>query len=327
MEWMNADILWLLLLIPLLFAGAFRLLQIRKATLDRVWSLQTGSVRSFSNRLVQIVSVLLTLAFFILAAAHLRKGDEPIEKEVEKAQLILAIDISRSMLAEDVKPNRLTLAKTISTELIRSLPMDQIGSIVFAGNAYVNMPLTTDLSALPSFINNVSTETAGTQGTAIAEAIRLAMGSMSQGEPQGKLLIILSDGEEHEAEAPEAAAEAAALGMQIHTVGIGTSSGGTIPIQQGRQTRALKDASGQTVVTKLQASLLQTIAENGKGKYFPYQDLYGTVDQLAAHIQNTAQRSVVTTDFRSYRYYYTWFLTAGFLCLILAIFMEWKLRS
>ena len=327
MEWMYENILWLLLFVPLFLAAGYWQLARRTRIIEQFWTVQRASDKSRFLRQLQIIALALTFVGLILAAAQLRKGDQPIQKEVEKAQVILALDISRSMLTRDVTPDRLTLAKNMCIELIRSLPLDQIGSIVFAGNAYVNMPLTADLSALPSFINNVSTETAGTQGTAISEAIELAMGPMSQGETEGKILVIFSDGEEHEREAPDAAAEAAAAGMQIHTVGVGTVRGGNIPIQKGRQTEALKDASGQVVVSRLQAELLQSIAEEGNGTYFEGSNLYQTVDALAAHIQNTAQRAVVTTDFRSYRYYYTWFLGCGLICLTLAIVLEWKLRS
>lgn len=327
MEWMYEHILWLLLLVPVFLGAGYWQLERRTRIVEQYWTVQRTSRSSRFLRQLQIIALALTFGGLILAAAQLRRGDQPIQKEVEKAQVILALDISRSMLTRDVSPDRLTMAKNMCIELIRSLPLDQIGSIVFAGNAYVNMPLTADLTALPSFINNVSTETAGTQGTAISEAIQLAMGPMSQGEAEGKILVIFSDGEEHEKEAPDAAAEASAAGMQIHTVGIGTPQGGNIPIQKGRQVEALKDASGQVVVSRLQADLLQSIAEQGNGSYFEGSDLYETVDALTTHIQNTAQRAVVTTDFRSYRYFYTWFLGFSLICLTFATVLEWKLRS
>jgi Ca-activated chloride channel family protein len=324
MEWTHPEILWLLIALPFVLWGLLYKIRQKRKTVQEVWREGKQAEKTYKYRSIQAILITFSFAFMLLALANPRQGDQPISRELEKAEIILAIDISRSMLAVDVQPNRLTIAKNLCMELIKELQFERIGSIVFAGNAYVNMPLTNDVSALPTFIQNISVETAGTQGTAIGEAIQLAYGSFSNNEPEGKQLVILSDGEDHEQNAMDQAEQAFEAGMIIHTVGIGTSKGSRIPLPNGGQNRFLRDKDNNEVVSRLKEDLLQDIAQAAGGQYFKYESLTKTTAKLAKHVKSKAERSVRTTQYKSYVYYYSYALIAAFSFLVAAIWIQWR---
>ena len=178
--------------------------------------------------------------------------------------VIIALDVSNSMRAEDLQPNRLERAKQVISRLIDKLENDRIGLIVFAGQAYVQLPITTDYAAAKLFLSNIETNMVPTQGTAIGTAIDLAMKSYSGNDNKHKTLVIITDGENHEDDAVEAAREAAAQGVIIHTIGMGSVEGTPIPTGKGNgNTEFLRDNDGNTVVTKLDEVSLQKIAAEG----------------------------------------------------------------
>ena len=182
-------------------------------------------------------------------------------------EVIIALDVSNSMLAEDIQPDRLTRAKQALTRLIDNLDNDKIGLIVFAGDAYTQIPVTTDYISAKMFLNTIGPEMVPKQGTAIGAAIDLGMRSFSPGEGKSKAMIIITDGENHEDDPVAKAAEASKAGIVIHTIGIGSAEGVPVPVTVNGRKEFLKDVDGNTVISKLDEDILKKIAIASGGSY------------------------------------------------------------
>ncbi len=210
----------------------------------------------------------LSITSIILAAAGPQVGTKLEEVKREGVDLMICIDVSKSMLSEDFKPNRLKRAKRAIQKLVDRLSADRIGMVVFAGEAFVQLPITTDYSAAKLFLDHISTDMVSTQGTAIGEAINLSVQSFDENSEAGKAIIVISDGEDHEGGAEEAAQAARESGITVHAIGFGSIEGAPIPVYRGKQQIGyVKDKNGQTVITKLNPKMLENLAEAGNGKY------------------------------------------------------------
>ena len=231
---------------------------------------------------MKFILLLFALGFIILGLANPQIGSKMEEVKREGVDLMIALDVSNSMLAEDIKPNRLERAKQAISKLIDKLHNDRIGLIVFGGEAYVQLPITTDYSAAKLFLSIISTDIVPTQGTAIGEAIKLSIRAFSsdydnpkysgqnpqQSTQKNKAIIIITDGENHEDNAIEEAKNAADKGIIVHTIGMGLVKGAPIPAYyRGRQIGFRKDRDGNTIITKLNEAMLQQIASSGNGVY------------------------------------------------------------
>jgi len=223
---------------------------------------------SGSRAISRFVVLCLALVFVILALSRLQFGSKLEEVKREGIELVIALDVSNSMLAEDIKPNRLDRAKRSIQKLIGKLQNDKIGLIVFAGDAYTQLPITTDYGAAKMFLNTINTKFVEKQGTAIGSAIELGMQSFSPDESTSKAIIVITDGENHEDDALEQAAKAQEKGIVVHTIGMGLAEGAPIPVyNRFRQKDYRKDKQGKVVITKLNESLLKDIAMKGQGVY------------------------------------------------------------
>jgi len=223
---------------------------------------------SSSKPLLKFLLILLAVTFIIIGIADPQIGSKLENIKREGIDLYLVLDVSTSMLAEDIKPNRLERSKLAISTLIDKLQGDRVGIIIFAGNAYKQLPLTTDYSAAKLFLSAVDTKIVPTQGTAIGEAIELA--TLSFGETDhNKAIIVITDGENHEDDAIEAATMANELGINVFTIGMGLPEGAPIPLynKYGVQTGFKKDKKNTTVVTKLNEDMLRQIAAAGGGAY------------------------------------------------------------
>lgn len=210
----------------------------------------------------------LALGSVIIAAAGPKIGTRLEEVKREGVDLMICIDVSKSMLAEDYKPNRLKRAKRAIQKLVDNLRADRIGMVVFAGEAFVQLPITADYAAAKLFLEHISTDMVSTQGTAIGDAVSLATQSFDENSEAGKAIIVISDGEDHEGGAEEAARGARDQGITVHTIGFGSVEGAPIPIYRGKQQIGyVKDRAGQTVITKLNSKMLEDLADAGGGKY------------------------------------------------------------
>ncbi len=225
----------------------------------------------YSSRRKRIIKVTLFLAGFsslILAICNLQTGSKLTEVKREGADIMVCLDVSNSMLAQDLTPNRLTRAKYALEKMIDLLEGDRLGLVIFAGEAYVQLPITTDYNAAKMFLEAIGPGMVPVQGTNLADAIKKASESFGSDEGKNKAIILITDGENHESEAIEAAAEASKKGIMINTIGIGSQNGVPIPIVENGVVKGYKkDREGQTVVTKLNSDLLKTIAGKANGVF------------------------------------------------------------
>ncbi len=223
---------------------------------------------SFRRGWIKFSIALLVTAIVIFGIAGPQFGSRLTEVNRKGIELIIALDVSNSMMAQDIRPNRLERAKMAITQLVDRLTNDRIGLIVFAGDAYVQLPVTSDYVSAKMFLSSISPGIVPKQGTAIGAAINLAASSFSPQEKTKKVLIIISDGENHEDNPVDMASVAAQKGIVIHTIGIGSPQGAPVPVASARgNSDFLKDKDGQVVVTRLDEEALSKIAVAGGGKY------------------------------------------------------------
>ena len=276
---------------------------------------------SFSERRMRIKHILtvLILILLIIGIANPQVGTKMEEVKREGVDLMIAIDLSNSMMSEDIKPNRLERAKQAISKLIDKLKGDRIGLIVFAGEAYVQLPITTDYSAAKLFLSTVNTNIVPTQGTEIAKSIDLGIKSFDMENGQNKAIIIITDGENHDEKAIESAEEANELGIFIHTLGMGLSKGGPIPIynKYGSRTGYRKDREGNTVVSKLNESLLVQIANAGKGTYVRANNSKAGLSTLFAEINKMEKKEIGSMIFTEHKDRFQLFIGLTLLLLLL----------
>jgi Ca-activated chloride channel family protein len=277
-------------------------------------------MHSFSKKRTQIKNILTILIFILLVIgiANPQVGAKMEEVKREGVDLMIAIDLSNSMMAEDIKPNRLERAKLAISRLIDKLEGDRIGLIVFAGEAYVQLPITTDYSAAKLFLSTVNTNIVPTQGTEIAKAIDLSVQSFDMENVQNKAIIIITDGESHDEKAIESAEKANELGIFIHTLGMGLSKGVPIPIynKYGNRAGYRKDREGNTIVSKLNENLLRQIANAGEGTYVRANNSKAGLSTLFAEINKMEKKEIGTMVFTEYKDRFQLFISLALLLLL-----------
>ncbi len=220
------------------------------------------------KRVIKTVLFLTGFSSLILALCNLQTGSKLTEVKREGADIIVCLDVSNSMLAQDLTPNRLTRAKYALEKMIDLLEGDRLGLVIFAGEAYVQLPITTDYAAAKMFLESIGPGMVPVQGTNLADAIKKASESFSNDEGKNRAIILITDGENHEPEAIESAAEAGKKGIMINTIGIGSQNGVPIPLVENGVVKGYrKDRQGQTVVTRLNSDLLKTIAGKANGVF------------------------------------------------------------
>ncbi len=263
----NSQYLALLLLIPFLFVIQALVLKLRRRRLRKFGdeALVSSLMPSYSRARVWVRLTLFSIGFFffIIGLSRPQIGAKLKEVETKGAEIMIALDVSNSMLAEDYSPNRLDRAKLAISRLVDKLREDRIGLIVFAGNSFVQLPITTDYVSAKMFLNSISTESVPVQGTAIGEAINTAIRSFSAQSENSRAIIIITDGENHEDDPVAAARQAAEMGIRVFTIGVGSPEGKPIPMNG----ELLKDRNGEIVVTRLDESVLQEVAKAGNGVY------------------------------------------------------------
>ena len=277
--------------------------------------------KSVFKPVFKFVILLLALSGVIIALVNPKIGTKTETVKREGIDIVFAIDVSKSMLAEDVAPNRLEKAKQIVSQIINQLGTDRIGIIGYAGSAYPVLPITSDYSVAKMFLQNMNTDMVSSQGTALSDAIQLA--TTYYDDPQtSKLLILVSDGEDHGEGSMEAAENAKDKGIKIITIGVGTEKGSTIPIKRNGITESYKrDREGEVVITKMYPDALKTIADQTKGGY-----VYGGNTREVSEYVKKALDNIEKTEFEAkeiatYDSQYQWFLGAAFLLLFLDVFL------
>ncbi len=259
----------------------------------------------------------VALLFILIALSNPQWGNKQQRVKAKSSDIVIALDISQSMMAEDILPNRMERAKRFTERLINSLKGERIALISFAGNAYLQMPLTSDYAAAEIFAKSANPSQAGTQGTAIADAIDLAKSMFSDDDPYQKALIIISDGENHDSEAIAAAKEAAEKGIFIFTIGVGTSEGAMIPVNVNGRQQYKADNSGNAVTTALNKAMIADLADAGNGKAYFLSQSNNIVEDIKSAISRMEKKEVQQASFSDYTSYFQYFLAIGILLYIL----------
>ena len=263
----QAQYLLLILLIPVFFLLQALVLKLRTKRIrkfgDEVLVRQLMPSYSKSRAWVRLTIFSIGFLFFAVGLSRPQIGAKLKEHETKGAEIMIVLDVSNSMLAEDYSPNRLERAKLAISRLVDKLRDDRIGLIVFAGNSFVQLPITTDYVSAKMFLNTITTESVPIQGTAIGDAVNTALRSFSAQSEKSRAIIVITDGENHEDDPVAAAAQAAEMGVRVFTIGVGSPEGKPIPMNG----ELLKDRDGNIVVTRLDETVLQDVAKAGDGVY------------------------------------------------------------
>ena len=272
---------------------------------------------SKSRENLKFLLIFLCITSMIIGISNPQIGTKMEEVKREGVDLMIALDLSNSMLAEDIKPNRLERARQAISRLIDKLEGDRIGLIVFAGDAYVQLPITTDYSAAKLFLSTVNTNIVPSQGTAIGKAIDLSIRSFDMENGQNKAIIIITDGENHEDDALEQAKLANEKDVFVHTLGMGLSKGGPIPIynKYGNNAGYRKDKEGNTIISKLNEQMLQEIASSGNGTYVRANNTQAGLSTLFSEINKMEKKEIGTMVFTDYKDRFQLFLSITLLLL------------
>ncbi len=328
MRFEHPEYLYWLLVIPVLLIIyiLFRIGQKRRFERFARIEMREQLVPSYSSRrsVFKFILFLLVVASSILALANLQSGSKMEEVKREGIDLYIAVDVSNSMNAEDIVPSRLERSKQAINKLISEMRGDRIGIIVFADKAYVQLPITTDYSAAKMFLSTINTKLVASQGTAIAEAINLAMKSFPD-ETHSRAIVIISDGEDHENDAAtKAAQEAAKKGAHIYTIGMGLAEGAPIPEynKYGQQTGYRKDSNGNTIITRLDEQMLQRIASAGNGLYTRASNSNVGLNKIYEDISKLDKTEIEAKVFTDYEDQFQWFVGAAIVFLLIEILIS-----
>lgn len=265
---------------------------------------------------------LLGLTFLTLGLVNPKIGTKLETVKREGVDIVFAIDVSKSMLAEDIAPNRLEKSKRLVSEIINQLASDRIGIIAYAGQAFPQLPITTDYGAAKMFLQSMNTDMLTSQGTAINEAINLATTFYNDQEQTNRVLFIISDGEDHSGDTTlDAVDRATDEGIRIFTIGVGKTKGAPIPIKRnGVVERLKKDNQGETVITKLNETVLEDIADDGNGEYIDGTNTEEAVEFIKEQLLQMDKKEFEAKQFAEFKDQFQWFLGIGLLFLFLDVF-------
>ncbi|RTZ02162.1 VWA domain-containing protein [Flavobacterium sp. RSP49] len=271
---------------------------------------------------LKIVVLILAFLGLIFALVNPKIGTKMETVKREGIDIVFAMDVSKSMLAEDVAPNRLGKSKQIVSQIINQLGSDRIGIVAYAGSAFPVLPITTDYGVAKMFLQSMNTEMVSSQGTSLDEAIKLSSTYFDDKSKTSKLLILISDGEDHSEGAESAAEEANKLGMKIITVGIGTEKGATIPLKRnGVVTGFQKDNNNEVVITKLNQTSLEAIAKATKGGYVNGNNTKEVLEYIKNALDNIQKTEFEATEMADFQSQFQWFLGFAFLLLFVDVFL------
>jgi len=271
------------------------------------------------RRWIKFVLTQLALAAIIIAVARPQMGTKVSHEKRNGIEAIICLDISNSMLATDVAPSRLQKSKMLIENLVEHFSKDKVGMIVFAGDAYVQLPITSDYVSAKMFLQNIEPSLIQTQGTDIAEAINLASNSFTKQENIGKAIIVITDGEDHEGGAMEAAKEAYDKGYQVFILGIGNTSGAPIPLPEGGY---MTDNAGNTVMTALNEQMCRDVAAAGKGTYIHVDNTSVAQEQLNNELSKMQKGDMESVVYSEYEEVYQWFALLAIILLIAEVMIS-----
>ena len=269
-----------------------------------------------------MVFVLLGMSFLVLALVNPKMGTQLKTVKRQGVDIVFALDVSKSMLAEDIAPNRLEKSKQIISRIIDKLGSDRVGIIIYAGNAYPLLPITTDHGAAKMFLQNAGPDMVSSQGTAINEALELSKTFFDDDTQTNRFLFIISDGEDHEENSDKIAKEIVDIGIRTFTIGVGSNKGGPIPIKSnGKFVGYKKDNKDEVVITKLNVNTLKDIAESGEGKYIYGNKTSKTIEYVEELLLKADKKEFESKQFSDYKDQFQWFVGIGLLLLVLDVFL------
>lgn len=313
----NPEYLYLLAILPVLVFGFILLNIIKKRDVMKL-----GNNLQLIKRLMPELSLKRSYLKFwlifsvvvlgIIVAARPQFGTKVEKIEKKGIELVIAIDVSNSMLARDVKPNRLARAKQILTRIIEERSQDKVAIVVFAGEAYVQLPMTSDIQSAKIFLDNINPSLVPVQGTVIGSALNIAKNSFTADNEIAKSIILITDGESHEGNGVELAEEAAKAGIQVNVVGIGTAKGEPVPVSENSN-EMKKDNEGNIVISKLNEEMCKEIAKAGKGLYVLADNSNNALKQLQAELEKLEKKDLDGIEYSQYDekfQFFAWFMLA-----------------
>ena len=325
MELDERNYLYLLFIIPLVVVlFLFNLYWKRKkqrefGDLDLVKRLSPES--SVFKPILKLVFILLALTGIIIGLVNPKIGTKMEKVKREGIDIVFAMDVSKSMLAEDVAPSRLDKSKQIVSQIINQLGNDRIGIVAYAGSAFPVLPITSDYGVAKMFLQSMNADIVSSQGTSLDEAIQLSSTYFDDKSKTSKLLILISDGEDHSEGADTAAEEANKLGMKIITIGVGTEKGAPIPLKVNGVVQSFKrDNNNEVVVTKMNTESLKAIAKATKGGYVSGNNTKEVLEYIKNALNNIQKTEFESTQMADFQSQFQWFLGFAFLLLFLDVF-------
>ena len=316
---------WLLLIIPIILVF-FLLLQFWKNKAQKKFSdkrllNKLSPNRSLFKSLLKVAMLCLAFFFLTIALVNPKIGTKLETVKRQGVDIVFAVDVSKSMLAEDIAPNRLEKSKQLVTQIINNLASDRIGIIAYAGKAVPQLPITTDYASAKMFLQNMNTDMLSSQGTAINEAINLGRTYFDDEEQTNRVLIIISDGEDHSEDTVLVAEDANEEGIKIFTIGVGSAKGGPIPIKRnGVVLNYKKDKEGETVITRLDESSLKNIADEANGEYIKGDNTNQVVEEIREILNKMDKTEFEAKQVSEFKDQFQWFLGFGLFFLFLDIF-------
>jgi Ca-activated chloride channel family protein len=317
---------WTLLVIPVLVLFFLLLLLWKKQTQKRFANAtllkRLSPNKSVFKSVLKLVVLCLAFASLTLALVNPKVGTSLETVKREGVDIVFAVDVSKSMLAEDIKPNRLEKSQQLVSRIIDKLGSDRVGIIAYAGKAFPQLPITTDYSAAKMFLQNLNTDMLSSQGTAINEAINLAKTYYDDDQQTNRVLVILSDGEDRSEAAVQVAEEASKEGIKIFTIGVGDVNGGPIPLRRnGVLLNYKKDKQGETVITKLDEETLKNIASQANGVYINGAITDKVVSQMSDILNKMDKTEFEAKQVANFESRFQWFLGLAILLLFIDIFL------
>jgi len=320
----------LLLLIPIITGWYFYAqLQTRKllekiGNVDLIHRLMPERNGKKSLTKLILLNVIVLLLSFALAQPQMGTKMEKVQRK--GIDVIIALDVSRSMLSQDVVPSRLEKSKLLIQTLLKKLDGDRVGFVIFAGNSYLQLPLTIDYSSLLLYLRSINTNSVPTQGTVITQALEKSEQAFSPTDKKHKAIIVISDGEDHEENAIDKAEEISSDGTRIFTIGVGTSNGGTIPEYDayGRIMGQKKDENGAVIISKINANMLQALAKGGNGNYYILDNTKQVAEFLSKDIAKIETKTINDKVFTDFVEQFQYFLALALLVLVADFFISYR---
>ena len=329
----HKEYFFLLLLIPIVICIYFYVQYQTKKQLEKIGNIDLMKRlmpdRNEKKSLLKFIALNVVLFFLILALAQPQMGTKMEKVQRKGIDIMIALDVSKSMLSQDVAPSRLEKSKLLIQTLLKNLDGDRVGLVIFAGNAYLQMPLTVDYSSLLLYLRSITTNSVPTQGTIITDALEKSEAAFKETDKKHKAIIVITDGEDHEENAINMAEELASDGTKVFTVGVGTANGGTIPVydQNGQITGEKKDENGAVIISKMNANMLQALAKGGNGNYYVLDNTKQVAEFLSKDIAKMETKTINDKVFTDFVEQFQYFLIFALLILMADFFITYRKKG